>query len=36
MNEVESLKEGLAVISDIASRFADGHDEINEYTPDAY
>ncbi len=36
MDEVKDLKEGLAIISDIASRFADGHDEINEYTPDAY
>lgn len=27
---------GLGIIADIAQRFADGHDEINEDTPDAY
>lgn len=35
-DEKQEYNTGLAIIADIAERFADGHDEINEDTPDAY
>lgn len=35
-DEKQEYNYGLAIIADIAERFADGHDEINEDTPDAY
>lgn len=35
-DEKQEYNYGLAIIADIAQRFADGHDEINEDTPDAY
>lgn len=33
---IEEMKRGFELIHDIATRFADGHDEINEYTPEPY
>lgn len=35
-DEKQEYNYGLGIIADIAQRFADGHDEINEDTPDAY
>ncbi len=35
-DEKQEYQHGLSIIADIAQRFADGHDEINEDTPDAY
>lgn len=35
-DEKQEYNYGLAIIADIAQSFADGHDEINEDTPDAY
>ena len=35
-DEIEELKRAFGIIADIAMSYADGHDEINEYTPELY